>query len=460
MAEMAQEVHALRDDARFSRRLRWRNLTGKTWRWLFLSSLILSLVVLVVLLLHIINSTIGLVVISYNVDPRTLADQPLSEMEKDEMLAVVLDTQGDADRTATALLREGLSVVPTNRYRVNPLRVVFAGSDYPVEWAELRVDDLSVEQKTTLLLTNLSDDALYDVIITAIAQPRVVRSWKLLDSITQREEIDALVAEQYPDDELTFRSWINFDFLSSKLTSSATTAGLRIALMGTFWIMGITALIAFPIGVGAAIYLEEYATDNWLNRIIEINIRNLAAVPSIIYGLLGLAVFVRALGDITSGSMFGVTDSNGRTIISAAATLALLILPVIIIASQEAIRAVPNTIREASYGLGATRWQTVSRQVLPVGMPGIMTGVILAIARAIGETAPLLVVGASTFIATDPTGPFSKFTVVPIQIFQWTSNPDQEFRNIAAAASVTLLVLMVVISSVAIVIRSRLSRRL
>jgi phosphate transport system permease protein len=213
----------------------------------------------------------------------------------------------------------------------------------------------------------------------------------------------------------------------------------------------------------AAIYLEEYATaDNWLNRLIQTNINNLAGVPSIIYGILGLAIFVRALEPVTSGSIFGAVDpttANGRTILSAGLTLGLLVLPLIIINSQEAIRAVPGSLRNASYGIGATKWQTVWSHVLPNAIPGILTGTILAISRAIGETAPLVVVGASTVILLDPNGPFSKFTTLPIQIYQWTTRPQDEFRFIAAAAIITLLILLLSLNATAVLLRNRFSRR-
>jgi phosphate transport system permease protein len=217
----------------------------------------------------------------------------------------------------------------------------------------------------------------------------------------------------------------------------------------------ITMLVAVPVGVGAAIYLEEYASDTPLNRVIQANINNLAGVPSIIYGILGLAIFVRALEPLTSGALFGITGQNGRTILSASLTMALLILPVIIISSQEAIRAVPNSLRLGSYGLGATKWQTIWHHVLPVAFPSILTGLILSMSRAIGETAPLIVIGASTFIVTDPDGPFSSFTVLPIQIYNWTSRPQDEFRDIAAAAIITLLVLLLTLNSVAVILRNR-----
>ena len=186
-------------------------------------------------------------------------------------------------------------------------------------------------------------------------------------------------------------------------------------------------------------------------------------MPSIIYGMLGLAIFVRAMEPLTSGTLLGTADpttANGRTILSAGLTLALLILPVIIINAQEAIRAVPRSLRQASYGVGATKWQTIWYHVLPNALPGILTGTILAISRAIGETAPLVVIGASTFITLDPTGPFSKFTTLPIQIYQWTARPQDQFRNLAAAAIVVLLVLLLTLNATAVLLRNRYSRRI
>lgn len=226
--------------------------------------------------------------------------------------------------------------------------------------------------------------------------------------------------------------------------------------------MAITVLFALPLGIGAAIYLEEYAGDNLANGIIQTNINNLAGVPSIVYGMLGLAIFVRALESLSSRTPFGITDptpANGRTIFSAALTLRLLILPLVIINGQEAIRAAQKSLREAAYGLGASKWQTVWHHVLPNALPGILSGAILAISRAIGETAPLVVV-ASTLITVDPSGPFSKFTVPPIQIYQWTTRPQDEFRNIAAAAIIVLLIVLLTLNSAALLPRNRYSRRM
>jgi phosphate transport system permease protein len=217
------------------------------------------------------------------------------------------------------------------------------------------------------------------------------------------------------------------------------------------------------VGVGAAIYLEEYASDNRFNRLIQTNINNLAGVPSIIYGMLGLALFVRVLEPLSSGAIFGLvadsTTANGRTILSASLTLAILILPLLIINGQEAIRAVPQSLREASFGVGATKWQTIWHHVLPNAIPGILTGTILSIARAFGETAPLVVIGAATYITYDPTGPFSKFTTLPIQIYQWTSRPQEEFRNLAAAGILILLLLLLTVNAVAILLRNRYSKQ-
>jgi phosphate transport system permease protein len=290
-----------------------------------------------------------------------------------------------------------------------------------------------------------------------------VETWDLVPSILNRNEILTEIDEKYPDARAEFVSWLNPNFITSPQSSDAEKAGVRTAILGSLWIIAITIIIAFPLGVGASIYLEEYAVDNYLNRVIQTNINNLAGVPSIIYGILGLAIFVRALEPISSGALFGLVDdpttANGRTIIAAGLTLALLILPMIIINSQEAIRSVPNSIRRASYGLGATKWQTVWHHVLPNAIPGILTGTILSMSRAIGETAPLVVVGASTFITIDPNGPFSKFTTLPIQIYQWTARPQAEFRNIAAAAIIVLLILLLALNATAVLLRNRYSRR-
>jgi phosphate transport system permease protein len=285
----------------------------------------------------------------------------------------------------------------------------------------------------------------------------------LSDSILKRKSIEAEVAAKYPRASLQFVSWLNFKLLTSPQSNDAILAGVRTAILGSLWTILITILVAFPIGVGAAIYLEEYASHNWFSRLIQTNINNLAGVPSIIYGILGLAIFVRALGAVTSGAAFGLADpatTNGRTILSAGLTLALLVLPLIIINGQEAIRSVPASLRQASYGLGATRWQTMWHHVLPSALPGILTGTILAVSRAFGETAPLVVIGAATYIVVDPNSPFSEFTTLPIQIYEWTSRAQGEFRNLAAAAILVLLILLISLNISAVLLRNSVRRRM
>jgi phosphate transport system permease protein len=239
---------------------------------------------------------------------------------------------------------------------------------------------------------------------------------------------------------------LDLRFLTSFASRSPERAGVKAALAGSVWLLGLTALIAFPVSVAAAVYLEEYAPRNLATRLIQLNIANLAGVPSIVYGILGLAVFVRTFG-------------LGRSIVSGALTLSLLILPGIIIAAQEAVRAVPSSIREAAYGLGATRWQVVSTQVLPMAMPGILTGTILALSRAIGETAPLIMVGAVGFIAFTPKGLGDPFTVLPLQIYNWISRPQEEFHQLAAAGILVLLALLLTMNAAAILLRNRYQSR-
>ena len=310
------------------------------------------------------------------------------------------------------------------------------------------------------------DEATVTQLIRAdVVKPTVKATWNGVESIFNREAIVAEAAERYPTAVVYFKSWLSWDFITSPQSSYPEIAGIRTAILGTLWVVGIAVAFSFPLGVGAAVYLEEYADRrSRLTQIIQTNINNLAGVPSIIYGLLGLVVFVRALEPITSGAIFGVGEAgagdNGRTILSAGLTLGLLGLPVIIISAQEAIRAVPSSLRQASYGLGATRWQTVRSHVLPNAIGGILTGVILSMSRIIGETAPLVVIGASTYITSDPNGPFSKFTTLPSQIFQWTARPQDTFRDIAAATIVVLLLLLLLLNATAIYLRNRYSRRL
>ncbi len=240
--------------------------------------------------------------------------------------------------------------------------------------------------------------------------------------------------------------WLSWRLVTEMPSRKPENAGLLSALMGTLWVISLTAIVALPVGIGAAIYLEEYAPRNWWTRILQTNISNLAGVPSVVYGLLGLGVFV---------NLFGF----GRSVISGALTMALLILPVIIIASQEAIRAVPLSLRQAAFALGATKWQVARHHVLPAALPGILTGMILALSRAIGETAPLLVVGAAGYIAFNPAKLTDQFTVLPIQIFNWTGRPQDEFKDLAAAGIIVLLVVLLGMNGIAIFLRQRFSKR-
>ncbi|MSO19033.1 MAG: phosphate ABC transporter permease PstA [Acidobacteria bacterium] len=236
--------------------------------------------------------------------------------------------------------------------------------------------------------------------------------------------------------------WLDLQFLTSFPSRFAEKAGIKAALWGTIWLILLTAVISIPIGVGAAVYLEEYSGPSWLNTTIEINIANLAGTPSIVYGILGLALFVRWL-------------DLGRSLLAGALTMSLLILPVTIMASREALRAVPKSIRLASFALGATRWNTIRHHLLPAALPGIMTGIILALSRAIGESAPLVMIGALSYVAFTPNGPMDSFSALPIQIFNWASRPQKEFYSLAAAGIVVLLLVLLTMNAAAIWIRAR-----
>ncbi|MCG7332793.1 phosphate ABC transporter permease PstA [Salinicoccus roseus] len=241
-------------------------------------------------------------------------------------------------------------------------------------------------------------------------------------------------------------SYLTTDFFTNFSSSRPENAGIRGAIIGTLWLMATTAPIAIILSVGTALYLEEYAPKNKLTDFIKINISNLAGVPSVVFGLLGLTLFVRMAG-------------LGNSVLAAALTMSLMILPVIVVASQEAIRSVPSSIREASIGMGATKWQTITRIILPASLPGIITGIILALSRAIGETAPLVVIGIPTILLFTPTGVFDTFSALPMQIFSWVKMPNPEFQSITAAAILVLLFILFLMNSVAIYIRNKYSKR-
>jgi len=240
---------------------------------------------------------------------------------------------------------------------------------------------------------------------------------------------------------------IEWAFITNLPSRKPENAGIYTAMMGTIWILGITCIISFPLGVAAGIYLEEYAKKGRLSNLLEINISNLAGVPSIIYGLLGMEIFVRTL-------------NLGASILAGSLTLSLLILPIIIVATRESIKAVPSTIKEASFAMGATKWQTVWNQTLPASIGGILTGVILALSRAIGETAPLIVIGALAYVPFAPQSPMDEFSVMPMQIFNWVSRPQHGFITNAAAAIIILLIITFVMNGIAVYFRNKWQKKI
>jgi phosphate transport system permease protein len=391
-----------------------RYLVANIWQTVFLSALLIAIISLTALLYNVVDGAFGYIAYEYKKAPTEFTSTPVAELTKDELLVI---------------LKENLS----------------AGA----------YGKLDKEQP----MGERSQSDLLSLFLERLVRIDTKGTWSMTDSLLRGAEIRAEVTEKYPDAILEFRSWLTPQFLVTPMSSRAEFAGVRTAILGSLWLVGIAILFALPIGTGAAIYLQEYAPKNWLTSIIQTNINNLAGVPSIVYGMLGLAVFVRLMEPFTSGSMFGVTDSNGRTVLSAGLTMGILVLPLIIINAQEAIKAVPDSLRQAAFGVGATRWQTVWHHVLPNALPGILTGSILAISRALGETAPLIVVGASTFISLDPDSPFSKFTALPIQIYQWTTRAQSEFHAIAASAIIVLMILLLTLNASAILLRNRVQRK-
>lgn len=546
-----------------------RHSRGKFWRGSFLTALVVAILVLVALVYNVANQAFGLVAVENAISPSSLVESVGADPATTEL--------ADLDKDLlVGILEENISLGLGRRLerdqRFYEDRLVF---DNPQAWD---VACSAAEPAAGCSLPARDASNVLELVVERVVESQVIETWSLRDSLLNGDAIRAEVALNNPNAEVEFRSWLTADFLMRPQSSRPEFAGVRTAIFGSLWVVLVTLLFSFPVGVGAAIYLEEYASkQNLINRIIQTNINNLAGVPSIIYGMLGLAIFVRVLGAVSSGylfdygsiearqnslvntfeSNFGIvvvlddngnvnrvnptadaafdlttrqaqllidefaslswrnfdineTDAsvivakslgipvavesdangvdyliprddslisaedfsllsremanvakaidNGRTVISAGLTLGLLILPIIIINAQEAIRAVPLSMRQGSMGLGATQWQTIWHHVLPQALPGILTGTILAMSRAIGETAPLVVVGASTFIAFDPDGPFSKFTVMPIQIYQWTARPQAEFRNIAAAAIIVLLVLLLSLNATAVLLRNRYAK--
>ena len=440
-----------------------RTRRGTTVQLAFVLMLAVAVVSLGILLYTIIDDSFGLVAVvnenepedvlaSYGYDPEVTV---LSDLNRQQLVEVLAGT-----------ISSGVGRRLEREQRFFADRLVFETQQ---DWDELCAAD---DAPTGCDGGVRSKGNILDLVEERVIVPDIIAAGSLTGSILNpqsfQEEVERDFAENpgsyegYTFDQVRFqwRAWFSWKFITSPASDSPEIAGVRTAVLGSIWLVAITILFAVPVGVGAAIFLEEFARPTRINDFIQTNINNLAGVPSIIYGMLGLAVLVRALEPITSGSLFGDGAPNGRTIMSAGLTLGLLTLPVVIISSQEAIRAVPSSLRQAGMGLGATKWQTVRSHVLPVAIPGIMTGTILAVARAIGETAPLILVGAAGFITTSPSGPFSQFTALPIQIFQWSSLPQEEWRHLAAAASLVLLVLLLSLNAVAVILRNRYSRRL
>jgi phosphate transport system permease protein len=397
-----------------------RHRRGKIWRIIFILSTVVAIIALTVLLITIIDDSFGYAAITYKIPPSEIvpAGTSLESLPCEELIPI---------------LEENVS---PNRFRQIQSEKSFN------EWTQ---------------------QECYETVLYEVGQPKAEETWSLFYSLRYANELKAYVEQKYPDGDLVFKQWLSLDFITQPQSKDPLIAGIRTAILGSLYIIFIVIVFALPIGIAAAVYLEEYASQSRLHRIIQTNINNLAGVPSIIYGMLGLAFFVRMLEPLTSGYIFGYSSdatANGRTILSAGLTLALLILPVIIINSQEAIKAVPSSLREASYGMGATKWQTVWNHVLPNALPGILTGTILSVSRAFGETAPLIVVGASTFVTFNPDSIFSKFTTIPIQIYQWTARPQDAYKNIAAAAIIVLLLILLSLNAAAILMRNRYGRRL
>lgn len=591
-----QRRHYMPKEAEFFRRLEQRHRRGRFGKLFNYFSVAVASMALIALFFNVANEAFGTIAVVNTIDPATLTDgRPLADLNSAELATILAEHVGGRLRV---LIRNTISQVDVERFTKATVAEIVSDDDVDPTIASELLKAISVKQQAGLLARYADQGTLRTMVLEEVIEQQVIASFTLSESLFNfadvKARIEGPILEEYKkanrlDDAkvsvFRFHSWLDSEFLTTPMSSRPALAGVRTALIGSIGLMMVVIAVALPIGVGAAIYLEEYAHHGFFNRLIETNVRNLAGVPSIIYGMLGLAIFVRALAPFTSGLIFhanfdaptvetvveriapafdgavsfaegelrsdseqldrpalarivdtflrfgtpsltmhgnssvfdmsnalaealeiavdvtatragedhdveargvyfrfDVADDarigdeaydklmaslvrinsfspNGRTLLSAGLTLALLILPIIIINAQEAIRAVPNTIREASYGLGATRWQTIWRQVLPAALPGIMTGTILSVSRAVGETAPLIVVGAATFLVADPTSPFSQFTALPIQIYQWTARPQGQFTDIAAAAIIVLLALMLTLNAAAIILRNRYSIR-
>ena len=583
-------------ETEFFQHLQARRRRGKLGRIFNLVSVGVAGLALIALFFNVANEAFGTVGVVNAIEPETLTDgRPLEALNNEELALILAEHVGGRLRV---LIRDTISKVPATDFTKVTVAEIVDDPDVDPAIAGELLKSVSHEAQAGLLARYADNNTLRRLVLDEVVEQHVIASFTLAETIFNfdkiKAEIKGPILDSYKKKErleeayvrvIRFYSWLDPEFITTPMSSTPALAGVRTALTGSIGLMAVVVLVALPIGVGTAIYLEEYVQHGIINRLIETNIRNLAGVPSIIYGMLGLAIFVRALAPFSSGLIFhynfdvpsvetvveriapifddrlrfdgsaiisdsamidgpvaelvvetflhfgtptltmqgnsdiheisnalakaldisvdvapvaanqpydieiradhfridvdndaGIPDEvydqlmaslvrinsfapNGRTLVSAGLTLVLLILPIIVINAQEAIRAVPYTIREASYGLGATRWQTIWRQVLPAALPGIMTGMILSVSRAVGETAPLIVVGAATFLLTDPTSPFSQFTAMPIQIYQWTARPQGQYGDIAAAAIIVLLSLLLTMNAAAIILRNRYSIR-
>lgn len=367
---------------------------------------VLALTLLAVLILDTLYNTVSVQVVEVTeTSGRSFALGQAKNAE--QVIRLELLAQGNSEEEVARLMAD------PEEMRIfglrNRVELMWATQEGPLRWVVSSIDDERVSNHT------------------------------LFEGLRRWNELKAGLQE---NQQLRLNPWLDYSFLTRDPSRNPISAGLRVALFGTLWLLAMTLLLSVPIGVGTAIYLEEYAPKNAVTRFIEVNLRNLAGVPSIVFGLLGLAVFVRGL-------------NLGPTLAAAALTMALLIMPTITIAAREALRAVPDSVRLAAYALGATKWQTIARVVIPATIPGIATGVILAAARAIGEAAPLLLVGAAAYVAFVPRGPLSEYTVLPVQIYLWISANLSEFANTAAAGIIVLLLTLAGLYALAFWVRRR-----
>jgi phosphate transport system permease protein len=444
-------------DEREKQRLVVRKQLGKAYAWLTFSTVALALAFIALLFYDVVTDVFSWQVVEPANSGRTFAWSRAPLGGERVIRLELLEAQVALGELEPAEAREQVNAFlndPEEKRLFNArnrVELMWYTEDGPFRWVvtnsrdnhEADIGLLGINAYLRRLRDGLAEDA---EVLEPQRQALLTRLQNTdLDRGFGFANLDLLRASLEEGQTLYLNPWLDASFFTQNASRTPTVAGLRTALAGTLWVTLLVILMSVPIGVGASLYLEEYAPNNRFTRFIEVNIRNLAGVPSIIYGILGLYVFVRLF-------------NFGPSILPAALTLSLLVLPVIIITGREAVRAVPSSLRQASYGLGATKWQTVSQVVLPNAITGIVTGVILAIARAIGETAPLLLIGAAAYVPFLPSSVFDPYTVIPVQIYSWIAENNPEFRRVASAGIVTLLSLLIVLYSLAFYIRRRFER--